>query len=693
MVWDDKHMDEYKKEESVLKRIIALLLTAIICLPLVCCNTEDDGNTKQPEYEGIIEKLQDFPISFKYGNEEYKGFGKDFEETKPRTTENKDNGGVMTVVYMKHKPSGTDFRLETCVYEEYNAWDYTLYITNNTQETTDKFSSINAIDIVFEGSNPVMKGIQGDLGKDMYKPYAIALNKDTTFTRESTSGRPTHAVFPYFNLEYGNGGTFIAIGWPGCWKAQATANGGKTNFVGGQLDISTVLEPGDTIRTPLIAMLNYEGRDEMVNMNKWRDWFIDCNMHKVDDKPMEPLLIDFSLAQGMTTTQVLKVIRGWAAHDINLDCYWLDAGWYARPDGSPIAGWPETGTLIIDEKRFPDKFANISQELSKTDGKFLLWFEPEVVRVDKQSFLDNMTDFDEDWFLGTAFEGSWLEGQLMDLGNEGCREWITNRIIKILKEANVSIYRQDFNVDPAPVWRLHDTDEKTGFVENQYVMGYLDMWDTLLAQVPGLRIDSCASGGGRNDLESMRRAVAMQNSDYWDGNAAGYDERQATMISFVQWLPYTKFWMYGDDSVGSFTYRARSCYAGMLALDVNIMSKKTDWNLIKKLVDEWRFISQYCYADYYPLTEWSNATDVWRGWEYFDSTKNSGYAQLFRAADSPVSEQLIKVYGLQADCQYRIYDTDGTFDTVVSGKVLMEEGLNIQLPTPLYAMVIYIQPA
>ena len=675
-----------------MKRFIALLLTAAICLPLVCCNT-GNSNEKQPEYDSIVENLQDFPISFKYGDKEYRGFGKDFTETQPRTTEDKGNGGVTTVIYMKHTLSGADFRLETCIYEEYDAWDYTLYITNNTQKTTNKFSNINAIDIVFEGSNPVIKGISGDVGKDMYKPYAIALNEDTSFVRESTSGRPTHSVFPYFNLEYDNGGTFIAIGWPACWKAEARTEDNKTYFTGGQLDISTVLEPGDTIRTPLIAMVNYKGRDDAVNMNKWRRWFIDCNMHKVDDEPIEPLLVDWTLAQGQTTSTVLRTIKGYASHGVTLDCFWLDAGWYTKADGSAIAGWTETGTLMIDETRFPDKFTSISQELSKTGGKFLLWFEPEVVRVDKKSFLDNMTDFNEAWLLGAAAEGSWLEGQLMDLGNKDCREWITSRILKIIKEANVSIYRQDFNVDPGPVWRSHDTEEKTGFVENQYVMGYLDMWDTLLVEVPGLRIDSCASGGGRNDLETMRRSVPMHNSDYWDGNGTGYDERQATMMSFMQWIPYTKFWMSGDDSQGSYLYRARSCYTQMLALHENVMSKLTDWDNVKKVVDEWRFISQYFYSDFYTLTQWSNASDVWRGWEYFDTNKNSGYAQLFRAADSTISEQTVRFYGLDANCQYRIYDTDGTFSTVVSGKVLMEEGLSITLPTPLYAMVIYIQAA
>ncbi len=667
-----------------MKRIVTLLIVTFMCVSIVSCTPKGRGL-----YEKVTTDLSDFPISFTYNGKSYKGFGDDFTK-KDCITESADNGGVSKVYNMKHNPSGADFKLETCVYEEYNAWDYTLYITNNGIETTGLFGDINAIDITFTGDKPVMKGIAGDCGKDMYKPYSIALNKDTEFYRESTSGRPTHAVFPYFNLEYGDGGTFIAIGWSGCWKAGAKGDGDKTHFTGGQYEISTVLAPGETIRTPLIALLNYNGRDEAVNMNLWRRWFIDCNMHKVDGKPLEPIFADFTLSQGQSTSNILRRVKGYANHGVPLDYFWLDAGWYTDAEGN-TTDWPNTGTLKIDERRFPDRFVTIEQELAKDGGKLLLWFEPEVVRVDKESFLENMTDFDPSWMLGAAHQGTWLEGQLLDMGNAECRDWITSRVVKILKDANISMYRQDFNVDPAPVWRTYDTENKTGFIENQYVMGYLKYWDTLLEEIPGLRIDSCASGGGRNDLETMRRAVPLQISDYWDGNNAGYDERQATTMSIMQWLPYTKYWMYGDDSVGSFTYRARSCYLQLFPLSVNVMRKDTDWNLIKKLVDEWRAISEYYYSDFYMLTEWSNASNVWRGFEYFDTEKNSGFAQLFRAAENEESEKIIKFHGLKADDKYKVYDTDGTFETTVSGKILMEEGIPITLDTPLYAMVIHIQ--
>lgn len=653
--------------------------------------TEDKTMT---QYNHFITDLSTFPLSFTYDGTPYTGFGADFCET---ARESRDNGrgGTATVITMTHTSSGAEFRLETAVYPGYSAWDYTLYITNKSGARTGVFSDINAVDLHVRGSDPAVKGISGDCGKDMYSPYEQKLRRGRDFVRESVSGRPTHGVFPYFKLEYGEGGSFVCIGWSGTWRAQAQAEDGGARFTGGQRGLATYLEPGETIRTPLIAILNYDTRDDIRNANLWRRWFIDCNMRRVDGELMPPMFTDWTMSQGTSTDRIVRKIRGYENHGVPLDCYWMDAGWYTNASGQTVE-WTQTGTLAIDESRFPDHFKDISAELKRTGGKLLLWFEPEVVRVDKQQFLDNIPDFKEEWMLGTALPGTWLEGQLLDLGNEDCRAWIANRIHTILRDADIAVYRQDFNVDPAPVWQQHDSEGRTGFCENQYVMGYLALWDGIIEAFPSIWIDSCASGGGRNDLETMRRSVPLQISDYWDGGLGdpsydGYDERQATMLTVMQWFPYIKYWIFGDDSVGSLTYRARTCFTQCFPLSVNTMSKDTDWELVRKLVDEWRMVSSYCYDDFYPLTPWDNSTTAWRAYEYFDPDKNSGAAQVFRPSESKEDTKTIRLMGVKPDAVYHVYDTDGTFDTTVTGQELLETGLTLTLPEARYAMVLCIE--
>ena len=110
-----------------------------------------------------------------------------------------------------------------------------------------------------------------------------------------------------------------------------------------------------------------------------------------------------------------------------------------------------------------------------------------------------------DWILG---------GSLLNLGNPEAFKWLVNHIDKIITDEGIDLYRQDYNIDPLPGWRSGDTKDREGITENKYVMGYLAYWDALLERHPGMLIDSCASGGHRNDLETMRRAIPLLRSDY-----------------------------------------------------------------------------------------------------------------------------------------------------------------------------------
>ncbi len=162
-------------------------------------------------YADMLAHLAHFPVSFCYDGTQTRGLGKAFTVL-DRTHGSRGRHGTCTAIRLLHTPSGAEFRLETCVYPAYDACEWTLWIENTGDRETGVFSDLAAVDMTFIGHSPVMKGIAGDCGRDMYKPYAHDLHTDGPFGRESLSGRPSHGVFPYFNLEYGDGGAFIALG-------------------------------------------------------------------------------------------------------------------------------------------------------------------------------------------------------------------------------------------------------------------------------------------------------------------------------------------------------------------------------------------------------------------------------------------------------------------------------------------------
>ena len=100
-----------------------------------------------------------------------------------------------------------------------------------------------------------------------------------------------------------------------------------------------------------------------------------------------------------------------------------------------------------------------------------------------------------------------------NLGNPDARRWLTDHVDKLLTEQGIDLYRQDFNMDPLGYWRGARRPGPAGHHRNPHVEGYLAYWDELLRRHPGMLIDTCASGGRRNDLETMRRAVPLWRSD------------------------------------------------------------------------------------------------------------------------------------------------------------------------------------
>ena len=99
-----------------------------------------------------------------------------------------------------------------------------------------------------------------------------------------------------------------------------------------------------------------------------------------------------------------------------------------------------------------------------------------------------------------------------------CADWLIEHVDAQIKAYGIRIYRQDFNFDPLPYW-LDAPADRLGITENLHIQNYLRFWDELRLRNPDLIIDSCASGGRRNDYEAMRRSVALHFTDY------GYHDR------------------------------------------------------------------------------------------------------------------------------------------------------------------------
>ena len=183
-------------------------------------------------------------------------------------------------------------------------------------------------------------------------------------------------------------------------------------------------------------------------------------------------------------------------------------------------------------------------------------------------------------------------------------------------------------MDPLGYWRGNDAADRQGITEIKHVQGYLAYWDELRRRHPGMLIDSCASGGRRDDFETMRRAVPFLRSDY----CTDPDGMQCHTYGFALWLPY-----YRSATAKTETYDLRSNFSPLMLLCWDIVAIELDYALAKKLFAEWRGVAPYFFGDFYPLTSYHATNDVWMAWQFDCPERVREWCRHFAATRAPMS--------------------------------------------------------
>ena len=289
--------------------------------------------------------------------------------------------------------------------------------------------------------------------------------------------------------------------------------------------------------------------------------------------------------------------------------------------------------------------------------------------------------------------------RLLDLGNLAARQWLTDHIDKLLTEQGIDLYRQDFNMDPLAYWRAADAPDRQGITEIKYVTGLLAFWDELRRRHPDMLIDSCASGGRRNDLETMRRAVPLWRSDY----AFEPVGHQCMTYGISFWLPFhgtgtvasTAAPYYGGGLTKVEPYAFWSNAAPSLVSGIDVRVKEIDYQTLRCLYRQWRQVSSCYSGDYYPLTPYSRDNSAWIAWQFDLPEEGKGVVQAFRRADGTDTEYKFRLRGLNPRTRYvlkRLHCNGEEEEIEFAGSHLLESGLPVTIEDqPGVAVITYQQ--
>lgn len=569
--------------------------------------------------------------------------------------------------------TGLVVRCVAVEYHDFPTVEWTLYFKNAGTADSPILSNIQALDARFEWTSTTELTLHHHTGtlvsRSDYEPHTSALRPAATIRLTPAHGRPCAGAFPYFNVEAHGEGVIAVIGWPGKWAAEfARDDAGVLRLTAGQELTRFKLLPGEEVRSPLVVLQFWKG-DRIHAQNTWRRWMFAYNIPRRDGKPPPPMMpaVSGNHYPGLLCNErdELFFIERYLENGIRFDHWWMDAGWYVNK-----GDWTSTGTWEIDRKRFPRGLRAVSDHAHSKGIKTIVWFEPE--RVTRGSWL---AENRPQWVLGGR------NGGLLNLGDKEAWTWLVNHFDRIITNEAIDWYRQDFNMDPLPAWRSHDAPDRQGITEIRHIEGYLALWDELVKRHPGLMIDSCASGGHRDDLETMRRAVPLLRSDYILDPLGN----QCHTYGMAFWLP---FW--GTGFIDFDAYIARSCYGLNMTLGPDVRRKDIDWTLLRKLTDEWKRIAPSFYGDYYPLTKYSLDADAWLAWQFDRPDAGEGMIQAFRRPDSPYESASLRLHGLEPETRYLVTDLDERRPIEADGRQLANRGLLVRIPArPGAAIVTY----
>lgn len=593
--------------------------------------------------------------------------------------------------------TGLQLRFESVEFLNHPAVEWVLHLDHRGEKDTPLLESVRALDVAVMAAPGAARlhYARGALCSfDDFQPLTETAREGLPLHLQAGGGRSSSDYLPFFNVETPPRGLVMGIGWSGEWAADFRAEpGGAVRLQVGQAVLRLRLHPGEHIRTPRIALLFYQG-DRNRGQNLWRRFVLDQHRPKVNGQPV--VLPLFNGNWGGTRAEAhLANIRAIVQHDLPVDFYWIDAEWFGSgPWFLNPGNWEAKNDL------YPDGFKPISEALHQAGRKLLLWFEPErvcegsrwdrelgrwlltipperkVYRWDKQTF--------PDWVKSESLRNQIKENdRLFNLADPQARRYLTDFVSDRIRDWGLDCYRHDANIAPLEFWRAADAPGREGLTENRWVEGLYAFWDELLRRHPHLLIDNCASGGRRIDLETLSRSVPLWRTDFPGDPLA----KQCHTFGLAWWVPLNATG--GVNPARDSDYALHSSLSSSLAFGLfgngdapqpGPPPADFPFARARSALAQCRQLQPYFLGDYYPLTAYSKARDVWLAWQFDLPERRTGMVQAFRREQCPYDGARFKLSGLDPDARYAVARLDSGETKTLPGRELLDPGLFLTIP-------------
>ncbi len=205
------------------------------------------------------------------------------------------------------------------------------------------------------------------------------------------------------------------------------------------------------------------------------------------------------------------------AQKIGVERFVLDDGWFGsrRSDNAGLGDW------VVSSDVWPNGLHPLVDVVRSRGMEFGLWFEGEMVNVDSDLYRAH-----PEWILhaGGRTPPEFRMQQVLDLSHPGAFAHVFEQTDAILSEYDIAYIKWDHNRVLTEAAHLGKP------AVRKQTQAIYRMFDALKAAHPGLEIESCASGGGRIDVEMIQHADRFWTSDNNDALERQYIQRHTSIV-------------------------------------------------------------------------------------------------------------------------------------------------------------------
>jgi alpha-galactosidase len=628
------------------------------------------------------------PFSFVYGGKMAKEFLPSWQRSE--TVHPLSEGRTLRTITYRDPATHLEVSREITTFPEKNVIEWVLRMHNGGTQDSPILENILPLDldipvpasgaVIFHSAHGSSSGVMD------YVPVDNDLSAGTSVQLAHyilENGAHKGSYIPFFNLQYPGGGLVGAVGWTGQWTVNAGRTSRGVELTSGQQLTHLTLHSGESIRTPSILLIQWNGGDRLAGQNMLRRILLSYYAARVDGKlAMPPVTHTWAYAlifdgiakktgqnpldilptvtaqdlggkggrgfpgpddalNAVTEANQLEVIRNMP--EIGIEAYWLDAGWM---EGL----WPDGRGSWVPNKNFPDGLRPLGEAAHQKGLKFLLWFEPEGVGPGSVIAREH-----PEWVLHHPGEGRL--GGIFRFGDPAADRWMTDLMASRIQDWQVDIFRMDHNTNPVPFWRNADTPDRQGITEIRQIEGLYAMWDGLLQRFPHLVIDNANWRETGPDIEAMRRTLgSLTRSEVTNGGVPKPIADQAHTAELSMWVPFDANILNGADA-----YNFRSTATTGVAIGLDLQSPYAPIDELRKAVAELKMLRPYWLGDYYPLTPINLQPDIWCGWQFNRPDLNGGFAMFFRRPQSAQTTYEAELHGIDPKASYQVSFAE-TFD-------------------------------